>query len=132
MPGQYQRLVLPLALSSKVIGALDLTSFDPVSFSESDQSVLQALADQLTVAIENARTYGQEHTIVDEMREADRLRGQFLTRMSHQLATYLNTIIGFSKVMLKGIDGPLTELQIKSGQSGSRHYRNALCARESE
>jgi len=113
MPGQYQRLVLPLALGTKVVGALDLTSFDQAGFSESDQSVLQALADQLTVAIENARTYGQEHTTIDEMREADRLRGQFLTRMSHQLATYLNTIIGFSKVMLKGIDGPLTELQVK-------------------
>jgi len=31
--------------------------------------------------------------------------------MSHELRTPLNSIIGFSRVMLKGIDGPLTDLQ---------------------
>jgi len=31
--------------------------------------------------------------------------------MSHELRTPLNSIIGFSRVILKGIDGPITELQ---------------------
>ena len=106
-------LVLPLALRNRTIGALDLTSRDPNGFVESDWSVLQTLAGQLSVAIENARTYSQEHEAADEMREIDRLRGQFLMRMSHQLATYLNTILGFSQLMLKGLDGPLNETQTK-------------------
>ncbi len=109
----HYELVLPLALGSRTLGALDLTSRDPNGFVESDQSVLQTLAGQLSVAIENARTYGQEHEAADEMREIDRLRGQFLMRMSHQLATYLNSILGFSQVMLKGLDGPLNETQTK-------------------
>lgn len=125
--GECHRLVLPLALGAKVVGALDLASYDPAGFSESDQGVLQALADQLTVAIENARAYGRERKVVDEMREVDRLRGQFLARMSHQLATYLNTIIGFSQVMLKGLDGPLTETQMRDlttiRQSGQQLLR---------
>jgi signal transduction histidine kinase len=106
-------LVLPLVIGARTIGALDLTSRDPGGFGDSDQGVLQTLADQLSVAIENARTYSQEREAADEMREIDRLRGQFLARMSHQLATYLNTIIGFPQLMLKGLDGPLTELQIR-------------------
>jgi len=76
---------------------------------------------------ENARAYGQEREAANEMREIDRLRGQFLMRMSHQLATYLNTIIGFSRLMLKGLDGPVTDAQAKdltairhSGQQLSR------------
>jgi len=104
-------LVLPLAIGAKTIGALDLTTRDTAGFNESDQSVLQTLADQMSVAIENARTYSQEHEAADEMREIDRLRGQFLMRMSHQLATYLNTILGFSKLLLKGVDGRLNETQ---------------------
>jgi signal transduction histidine kinase len=106
-------LVLPLAVGARTVGALDMTTHDPAGFSELDQSVLQTLAGQLSVAIENARTYSQEHEAADEMREIDRLRGQFLMRMSHQLATYLNTILGFSKLMLKGLDGPLNETQTK-------------------
>ncbi len=45
------------------------------------------------------------------MREVDRLKSQFLANMSHELRTPLNSIIGFSRVILKGIDGPITELQ---------------------
>jgi CheY-like chemotaxis protein len=33
--------------------------------------------------------------------------------MSHELRTPLNSIIGFSRVILKGIDGPVTEQQIQ-------------------
>jgi len=106
-------LVLPLARGNKAIGALDLVSRDPAGFGVSDQEALQTLADQLSVAIENARAYGQERETANEMREIDRLRGQFLMRMSHQLATYLNTIIGFSRLMLKGLDGPVTDAQAK-------------------
>ena len=109
---RYQ-LVLPLARGSKAIGALDVVSRDPAGFGASDQEALQTLADQLSVAIENARAYGQEHETANEMREIDRLRGQFLMRISHQLATYLNTIIGFSRLMLKGLDGPVTDAQAK-------------------
>jgi signal transduction histidine kinase/HAMP domain-containing protein len=111
--GITAELVIPLTLGTQAIGALHLTTHDSSGFVESDQSVLQTLAGQLSVAIENARTYSQEHEAADEMREIDRLRGQFLTRMSHQLATYLNTILGFSKLMLKGMDGPLNDTQTK-------------------
>jgi CheY-like chemotaxis protein/anti-sigma regulatory factor (Ser/Thr protein kinase) len=39
------------------------------------------------------------------------LKSQFLANMSHELRTPLNSIIGFSRVILKGIDGPISELQ---------------------
>ena len=45
------------------------------------------------------------------MREVDRVKSQFLANMSHELRTPLNSIIGFSRVILKGIDGPVTETQ---------------------
>jgi len=44
-------------------------------------------------------------------RESDQLKSDFLANMSHELRTPLNSIIGFSKLILKGIDGPLNEKQ---------------------
>lgn len=45
------------------------------------------------------------------LREADRLKNEFVANMSHELRTPLNSIIGFARVILNGIDGPLTDDQ---------------------
>jgi signal transduction histidine kinase len=45
------------------------------------------------------------------LRKVDYLKSRFISEMSHDLRNPLNSIIGFSSVILKGIDGPITELQ---------------------
>ena len=44
-------------------------------------------------------------------KESDRLKSEFVANMSHELRTPLNAIIGFTKVILNEIDGPLTDMQ---------------------
>ncbi len=51
------------------------------------------------------------HKAYEDMKENDRLKSEFIANMSHELRTPLNSIIGFSKVILKGIDGPINERQ---------------------
>ena len=111
LPDTRSEAVIPLRIGSRVIGVLDLQSAEPNSFSEDDLAVFQTLADQVAIAIDNARSYELSIQAVREMREADRLKSQFLANMSHELRTPLNSIIGFSRVILKGIDGPISELQ---------------------
>lgn len=43
--------------------------------------------------------------------EEKQLPEKFISASSHDLRSPLNPIIGFSKVLLKGMDGPLTDLQ---------------------
>lgn len=111
LPHTRAELGIPLKIGERVIGALDVQSTEANAFKSDDLSVLQILADQIAVAVDNARAYELSQNAVDEMRKADQLKSQFLANMSHELRTPLNSIIGFSRVILKGIDGPISELQ---------------------
>lgn len=111
LPDTLAEAGIPLKIGTRVIGALDIQSTEINSFHEEDISVLQTLADQIAVAIDNARSYELAQKAVTEIRELDRIKSQFLANMSHELRTPLNSIIGFSRVILKGIDGPVSEQQ---------------------
>ena len=111
LPDTHGEIGLPLKSGDKVIGALDLQYDQANAFTKDDLVVLQILADQIAVAIENARAYELSQKAYEEMKEVDRVKSQFLANMSHELRTPLNSIIGFSRVILKGIDGPINETQ---------------------
>ncbi|HFD39849.1 MAG TPA: HAMP domain-containing protein [Anaerolineae bacterium] len=106
-----RRMVVPLRVGGRVLGVLDLHSDRLEDFGENDQLVYQSLADQVSIAIENARAYALEHETVMRLRELDRIQSAFLTNMSHALRTPLNSIIGFSRFLLKELDGPLNARQ---------------------
>ncbi len=111
LPYTRAEAVIPLRVGTRVIGVLDIQSPTIDAFREDDMAVLQILTDQVAVAIDNARSYELSQQAVKEMREIDHMKSMFLANMSHELRTPLNSIIGFSRVILKGIDGPVSELQ---------------------
>ncbi|MDQ7030457.1 MAG: HAMP domain-containing protein [Ardenticatenia bacterium] len=102
-------MALPLRLGSQLIGVLVVVSSEPSA--EGDLQTLQVLADHLTVAVENARAGEMERAALEKLQQLERRRSAFLGRMSHELSTALNSIIGFSTLMLKEVEGPLTENQ---------------------
>jgi signal transduction histidine kinase/HAMP domain-containing protein len=102
---------LPLRMGDQMIGVLDILSTDQDDFDADDVSVLQNVANQITIALENARAYAVEREAAKRLRELDQSKRRFLANMSHELRTPLTNIIGFSQLMLKGIDGPLTGQQ---------------------
>ena len=106
------RLLVPIKVKDEVLGVL---AFDENEqgrpWTDDDITMALGISEQLAVALQDARSVQLTEQALEEMREADRLKTQFLANMSHELRTPLNSIIGFSRVILKGIDGPVNETQ---------------------
>jgi GAF domain-containing protein/HAMP domain-containing protein len=64
-------LAIPLRLSGNIIGALDVQSKQRDSFDQDQITALQTLADQITIAIENARLYEESARLLSDL-ERDR------------------------------------------------------------
>lgn len=107
--GIEDAVYIPLTARDQVLGVLAIAQTDG-HFSE-DMEFAETVGRNLSVALENARLYQDALETTEKLQEMDRLKSQFLANMSHELRTPLNSIIGFSRVILKGIDGPLTDMQ---------------------
>ncbi|MGB7337681.1 MAG: GAF domain-containing protein [Phototrophicaceae bacterium] len=104
-------IVLPIQSGTTMVGVLVLESHRLNAYTQDTITLLQTLAGSLGAVVQNTLLVEQLQESVEQLREVDRLKSQFLASMSHELRTPLNSIIGFSRVMLKGIDGPLSEMQ---------------------
>ncbi len=67
LPETRSEMALPLKTGGLVIGALDVQSKQPAAFDEGDVNILQTMADQLAVAIANARLFEATRRQLEEM-----------------------------------------------------------------
>ncbi len=104
-------VLVPFKTGQELIGVVMIASTQPNVFTGGEERLLEAASGTLTAVIQSARLLDQITRANEQLRELDKLKSQFLANMSHELRTPLNSIIGFSRVMLKGIDGPLNDLQ---------------------
>ncbi len=70
LPATRSEIALPLIAGQTLLGALDVQSTEANAFSEADVSILQLLADQLAVSIENARLFAQSQQALEEAQRA--------------------------------------------------------------
>jgi GAF domain-containing protein len=80
-------MALPLRIGARIIGVLDVQSTEPNAFTQEDSEVLAVLADQVSVAIENARLFETTQRSLTEAELAYReyLRKEW-TRFSREQA----------------------------------------------
>lgn len=61
-----------------------------------------------------------------ELRELDKLKSTFLANMSHELRTPMNAIIGYTDLLIDGVDGTINEEQEKSLRKVANNARHLL------
>jgi GAF domain-containing protein/HAMP domain-containing protein len=85
LPDTHSEIALPLRIGAETFGALDVQSTESDAFSEEDISILTTLADQVSIAIQNARSYQQSReALAQAERVTSQLSGQQWRRFIEQ------------------------------------------------
>lgn len=107
-----------------VVKGVAPTPIAPGSISSGEVHDLVAAVDRLIGGIRKATI--AKYVAIEKAEEGERLKSQFLANMSHDLRSPLNSILGFSELLLRGIDGDLTPDQAEMIQTIHDHGRELL------
>ncbi len=115
-------IAVPLKTKDRILGSLTVDRIQGHSLTQDDLELMMTVAHQVAIALDNASAYEQIEDLnvglevkvrerTAELEQADRLRSQFLSHVSHELKTPLTSIKGFLQNLLDGLTGPLNEKQ---------------------
>ncbi len=89
----------PLIVQGRLLGTLAFGSFTRTEFTLEETALLQAISDQVAVAIDRANLTDSLRQQTEQLSHANRVKDEFLAVLSHELRTPLNPILGWSKLL---------------------------------
>jgi signal transduction histidine kinase len=111
------------------VGAFFLDSVISNAYTERDIELVDPVAQQLALAIDNTRLFQEVEAKGRQLEVANNHKSQFLAHVSHELRTPLNAILGYTELILDGIYGEVPEkirAIMQRVEANSRHLLSLI------
>jgi len=120
LPETKSEAALPLRIKERTLGVLDVQSDQPERFDETDVLVLRALADQIAIAVEDARLYGDLRLHADQLSavaEVSRVVASILDldELLDRVAALIHEQFGYPYVHLFTVDKAQQKVVYRAG-----------------
>jgi signal transduction histidine kinase len=118
-------LGVPMLIKDRTVGVLEAVNKRAGIFDQRDATLLSVTAAHAAIAINNARLLQTTRMALQQIKESDQLKRNFLSLASHELRTPLGIIIGYSTFLKEDAGGELSD---HAGQvlNAARQMRSIL------
>jgi GAF domain-containing protein/HAMP domain-containing protein len=117
LPETRSEIALPLVVGDRALGALDVQSTQEAAFDEASAAVLQGMADQIAIALNNAALYAESQRNVNTMNEllavsSDIARSRTLPELAGLALSRVHALVGVDSYYLGLVNENQTELRL--------------------
>ncbi|MEH2121522.1 MAG: PAS domain S-box protein [Nostoc sp.] len=89
----------PLIAQGRLLGTLSFGSRTRLSFTDNQKGMMQAVCDQIAIAMERASLIASLQQQTEQLQDANRMKDEFLGILSHELRSPLNAILAWAQLL---------------------------------
>ncbi len=97
-------LGVPLLAGDRMVGVMAMQDYAPNAYDEEHKRLLSTIANEVAIALENARLY-------EGVKQANEAKSEFIDFVAHELKQPMTAMQGYAKLLTMGIGGELSPTQ---------------------
>ena len=105
-------LITPFGIGRELLGGLVMLRTGPGRpWTPAEISAVESLTADVGRGLDHARLYAREKDFVEQLKDVDRAKSDFLAAVSHDLKAPLTSIVGYTEMLGEGDGNPLDATQ---------------------